>query len=764
MSKQALMVLFAAVIVFYSCAKDGEDEVSGGLENRDPEVETLDAIRRDENRLITLSGKANSNNNNIDDHGFDFARDSLFSKDKQSSNLGELTSDGTYQSPVEELLQDNGRYYFRAFIAYQNQQKYGSVKSFIYNNGLAPSIDSVSSRYGHLGDTLTFYGKQFNDNISNIKVSFSSYYSEVLTASDSVLTCVIPNFTQGKKPIIALENSNGISNFSDFELYTPQIETVDPIEAVAGDTITLSGNHFDTRLSGNRLSVGGVPSEIVDAERTTLKFVVPQELASQSESIKLMAQNQEITYSENLRLAAPEINSFSPETATFGDQIKITGNNFARLASANKVYFGEVEAKVVNAEKDELIVIVPDDLEMSTELLKIEAQFQVDISETPFNLTPPQISFVPNEFYANSELNIEGAYFHPDPNKNLILFEETEARIISGDRNSLTVTAPWGPYPRRKTKVKIKLLDLEVEYDIDLTLLDKWIMVSDSLPFYYYRSLNNAAVAQGSVFIIARDKDNSSGGYFLWKLTFDDLTWEKSALPFDLKWSGKLVSNDQNLYVYTATAENEFWEYDPLTEIWTKKGSFIGNRRDYPAQFSINEDIYIGIGSDFEPYTNIAYTDFYKYIPGTDSWVQISDLPLDEWGGKHRTETANFSVGGIGYITGGARNTGDYDSWSFNPATDTWTQIADFPYAASYTVGFALNGSGYVTGTGYSGKESWRYDISTNSWIQSDDIGRPRGGHFSFVLNGRAYVGGSGWPVGSGADAAQFELFEYVPD
>ena len=90
-------------------------------------------------------------------------------------------------------------------------------------------------------------------------------------------------------------------------------------------------------------------------------------------------------------------------------------------------------------------------------------------------------------------------------------------------------------------------------------------------------------------------------------------------------------------------------------------------------------------------------------------WNQISDLPFDIWGGHRRTGMASFVINNIAYLAGGAYNTGDIDAWSYSSNSDSWEQIADFPVINKESVGFQINGLGYVTGGGWGSKynKSW---------------------------------------------------------
>jgi hypothetical protein len=43
---------------------------------------------------------------------------------------------------------------------------------------------------------------------------------------------------------------------------------------------------------------------------------------------------------------------------------------------------------------------------------------------------------------------------------------------------------------------------------------------------------------------------------------------------------------------------NDFWEYDPSTEVWTQKADFIGSARRGAVGFSIDDIGYVGTGQD----------------------------------------------------------------------------------------------------------------------------------------------------------------------
>src|SRR5438045_7987523 len=88
------------------------------------------------------------------------------------------------------------------------------------------------------------------------------------------------------------------------------------------------------------------------------------------------------------------------------------------------------------------------------------------------------------------------------------------------------------------------------------------------------------------------------------------------------------------------------------------------------------------------------------------------------------------------------------DFWEYDPATDTWTQKADFGgVARNRATGFSINGKGYI-GTGWDGsfrKDFWEYDPATNTWtLKADFGGTARYSAPGFSIGNKGYVG-TGW-------------------
>ncbi|MGZ5135704.1 MAG: kelch repeat-containing protein, partial [Flavitalea sp.] len=229
-----------------------------------------------------------------------------------------------------------------------------------------------------------------------------------------------------------------------------------------------------------------------------------------------------------------------------------------------------------------------------------------------------------------------------------------------------------------------------------------------------------------------------------WEYNPTSDTWTKKAdFPAIGRQAGIAFAANNKIYVGLGinmyTAFSDLYEYDPATNAWTKKADYPGGVRYTSMAFSIGNKGYVGCGKDEQFY--LGRNDFYEYDPATDVWTKKADV-----GPVRRSIGVGFSIGNKGYIGLGAENydTRKKDLWEYDPATDTWVQKADLPSTERYApFSFTIGGLGYV-GSGYYYSvlsDVWAYDPATNAWTQKADIPVPRGQPVSFGIGNKGYVG-----------------------
>ncbi len=103
------------------------------------------------------------------------------------------------------------------------------------------------------------------------------------------------------------------------------------------------------------------------------------------------------------------------------------------------------------------------------------------------------------------------------------------------------------------------------------------------------------------------------------------------------------------------------------------------------------------------------------------------------------------------YVYGGSDSGANYlnDLWRWNPATETWTQLANMPTGKQNIQGAYWNGKIYVPG-GYTGThitENAIYNVATNTWTTGAPLPNPQTGA-NVAFNGKIYnFGGNPGPL-----------------
>lgn len=166
--------------------------------------------------------------------------------------------------------------------------------------------------------------------------------------------------------------------------------------------------------------------------------------------------------------------------------------------------------------------------------------------------------------------------------------------------------------------------------------------------------------------------------------------------------------------------------------VWNSKAPYPLGGRHRCAAFAIGNKGYVGVGHVNSGTVSTAYPDWWEYDPATNSWTQKADYP------QARFATETFVIGNKGYMGGGnEQNFGDRgEFYEFDPIANTWTPKANLPVANGGGLGFAINGTGYVFLTG----SLYSYNVATNVWspvacsIPHQDYSS------AFVLNNKVYV------------------------
>ncbi len=210
---------------------------------------------------------------------------------------------------------------------------------------------------------------------------------------------------------------------------------------------------------------------------------------------------------------------------------------------------------------------------------------------------------------------------------------------------------------------------------------------------------------------------------------------------------------------------SDFWEYDPVTNSWTERASFGGGARYSAVAFEILGKAYVGTGFD-----GSYLKDFWSYDPTSDSWSQTVSL----FGSKREGAVA-FVIDDVAYVGAGINN-GQFlfDFWSFAPESNSWIDLSlndeddtydEFIAAVGRqdAVAIALDGIAYIV-TGQAGgfsSDTFSYDPATNRWSDdwTDFEGTSRADAVAFVINNKGYI-----VCGQSAGLRHDDIWGFEPD
>ncbi|MFT6442447.1 MAG: N-acetylneuraminic acid mutarotase [Salibacteraceae bacterium] len=179
---------------------------------------------------------------------------------------------------------------------------------------------------------------------------------------------------------------------------------------------------------------------------------------------------------------------------------------------------------------------------------------------------------------------------------------------------------------------------------------------------------------------------------------------------------------------------------------WKTKAPFPGVARHHPIAFSLIGNGYVlaGTAGAQAGGADTYVKDFYRYDPISNTWTKMADFP-----GVARSFSYAVTNDGKAYVGFGISSTNQYlnDLWEYDPIANTWKQLASCSCVGRFHPAFVSTANGKLfVGAGGSAtgnrKDWYEYNISSNSWLKHPDLpGDTRHHPYFFGIGTDAYVG-----------------------
>src|SRR5262245_44929908 len=238
---------------------------------------------------------------------------------------------------------------------------------------------------------------------------------------------------------------------------------------------------------------------------------------------------------------------------------------------------------------------------------------------------------------------------------------------------------------------------------------------------------------------------NSSGGNTNTVDVYDPQSnaWSSAApLPIGTNHNAAAVAAGK-LYAFGGTSNRTFL-YNPQTNSWSDVAPMRFQHANSPAVGVIKDKIYVAGGSG----PNMNQTELEVYDPALNTWTQLASMSIG------RNHTAGGVIDSKFYVVGG--RPGDVAGSAlevYDPATNAWTRLANMPTGRSGVGAGVVNNELYVFGGElprlFDNVEV--YNPLNNTWTQLAPMQTPKHGIFASVIDNKIYLPSGATQQGLGA-------------
>lgn len=481
---------------------------------------------------------------------------------------------------------------------------------------------------------------------------------------------------------------------------------------------------------------------------------------------------------------APEITNFYPKSATWGDTITLNGKNFNIKIDGNKVWFDDIESRIVYASGDTLLsCVVPLNLGSHKSKIKLASNENKSSTTNGFTLNPPIIDNISNvKVVVGDTVSIYGQNFSPTLLNTIVKVGIYESQLVSGTERSITFIVPYET-EISDNSINVEICSQEVQFGEKIDLCEPVIdRISPNIGcrgldvsiigenFSPRSDFNKVYIGNHGVSVINSSKDTiiiniekfveegmkdvkveigrqsiTKAGSYTHKEPWKQLQnipnrGRRGAIYFSI---GNKIYIGGGTY-HIAGYNHDFLEYDIEKHSWTQKS-------DLPMSYNTSG---LGFSNDSYGFCLIG-TKLWQYDQDNDEWVEKSEYPED--GGYKRSA---FVINDRIFICCEPEINWNKNLrfWEYIETTDSWERRADVPTTGSGFFGFSANSRGFVGTSEY--KDFWEYDIDNDSWIKKANFIGEYSNNTSISAKNSGYVM-TGWLISE--QSFSNKMFRYDP-
>ncbi len=379
------IIIMALLLLVAGC----EDEP---VQRNYPRVKTLEVTNITSEGALFVADIYEPGDGEISEHGFVWALSRPGLEYDNRIMLGSRSGTGEFTAEVRSTLSEGLIYQVAAFVRSGEYTVYGNTVEFQSLGSLGPVITGFSPDRVLCGDTILVRGKSFSWVKASNKVIFNETFADICSpVTDTTILVVVPFSLKVPEQTLSVEVAGNRTTFTGRKLMVdlPIMEEINPASAHWGDTVEITIKNLRPQNQLNIKFGSIVLLPVIPFDGQKVSFVVPWAASSSENQLKIMVPGGEFPSQSPFILLPPVIDSISPSQAIWSNDILLFGS-FNKLRENSTVRFGQHDAHIVYANKDTLMVTVPDNLDISP--ADVVYSFR-DLSSAPvpFSLSPPEI-------------------------------------------------------------------------------------------------------------------------------------------------------------------------------------------------------------------------------------------------------------------------------------------------------------------------------------------------------------------------------------
>lgn len=344
------------------------------------------------------------------------------------------------------------------------------------------------------------------------------------------------------------------------------------------------------------------------------------------------------------------------------------------------------------------------------------------VSFKPSKIQPLLEEISPAEADVNETVIIKGLNFNQLPENFGILFGDVEGEILSVSDTEIAVKVPQGLIDDRNLSVtKTTLITIRAAgatFKLDqlftLSYPGKWIQLND-FPGTARIGAVCFKVGDTGYFGFGSSRCPATTYYNdLWKYNKQTDSWTQIATPMAARATLTPFVYGTKVYLVggrtNSGATKEVWEFDSITEAWTKKSDFPGVIQNFGFGFVIGNHGYYGCATSDHTCGNSYNNQFWRYDIATDSWTKLDDIFTGEAIGQIAVNTSNRF-----FILKDVRKL-----YEFNGSNEKWEFVSQIPFA-TYNPLSSFNFNDNIIAFGSTLRQEgaqmvYQFDLSTMKW------------------------------------------------